>query len=105
MGIVPGRSTKALDITGMRPRLRLGPKNESVVYRRPGLECELMCYLSADNRSWLVYESAKGRVEGENRPLSSAELAEIRAAVQKFLGRIWWLGLFPKRYGVEFVRQ
>ena len=105
MAAVCGRSTGSLDITGMRPRLNMGPKNESVVYRRPGLECELMCNLGPDNRSWLVYESAKARVNGEDRPLSSSELAEIRAAVQKYLSRVWWLGVFPKRYNVEFVRQ
>jgi hypothetical protein len=42
-------------------------------------------------------------VNGHRRELTSSERAEVLPAVKKYLARVWWLGIFPKSYEVEFM--
>src|SRR5258706_6126592 len=38
-------------------------------------------------------------------PLTDGELARVLPAVQVFLGRIRWFGIFPRTYSVRFVDE
>jgi len=84
------------------PRIHLGTKNEWVTFVRDGLRCELDCILNSDERRWDVYVDNKCHVNGELRPLSAVERREVLPAVERYLQRVWWLGVFPRRYSVRF---
>lgn len=60
------------------------------------------CYLSPDQPLWAVYDEPC-RVNGERRNLTTVEREEVIPAIKQYLGRVWWLGLFPKSYALQFL--
>ena len=85
-----------------RARIHFGPKHESVIYQRPGLKCEVMCYLDAERNAWHLYESVP-RINGEKRAFSSDEKAEVLPEITRYLSRKTFFWITVKRYEVRLM--
>ena len=82
------------------PRMRMKDRNEVVSFERPGLKCQFMCFLSPEARTWTVIDEPPCQVDGTR--LTAQEQEEVRSAVEKYLGKVWWFGIFPRSYKVHF---
>jgi hypothetical protein len=84
----------------MWPRICLKDRNEIISFERPGLRCQFNCYLSPDSRTWRVIDEPSCQPDGTE--LTAQEREEVLSAVSRYLGRVWWFGIFPRSYKVQF---
>ena len=61
--------------------------------------------LSRHGKTWLVHLPPTKGDASATHPLSVHEQERLFPRISKFLSRIWWLGIWPVNYEVDFDGQ
>ena len=81
-------------------RITLQAKNEGLRYEdETGI---FLFELGRENRTWHVYLPPTQELNFRKVVMSEEQRNIILPRIKSFLSRIWWLGVWPVRYKVEF---
>lgn len=80
-------------------KIQLEARNQGLSYREG--ERSYHFGLARDGKTWFVqFPPTDGQFNVVN--LSETDIAVLTSRIQKFLSRIWWLGIWPVSYRVAF---
>jgi hypothetical protein len=82
-------------------KVQLVARNEGLRYVDPSGAYRFNLARLGD--TWSVAVPPTKEPELSPARLSADDEAKIRSRVSAFLSRIWWLGVWPKNYKVQFV--
>jgi hypothetical protein len=82
-------------------RIRFATKNEGLRYEDPS--GVYLFDLMRHENTWVVVLPPSKEPDPASYFLSSDERARILPRISTFLSRIWWFGVWPTNYGVQFL--